>query len=504
MLFVLGCVLYLPFIGRDFGSKEQNPGSYFGPFVRNYEKFGIVETGGMPLGVTLLDKAEYGVPYMHHPPGLFWLLYAFGTEEWQMRLPTMLGAIIAAVLTFLLLLRYLGRFESMLAGLVVLTSPVVFFYAQVSYETILLPLGLGMMLAARALQHDELRHRKTVRFALVACAFCGPWIDWAFAFYCLALVPLLWQPRFRHTIRALLLPAAASIAALALIMVWRVWVSDLPGLPHPKASGLNALFEISVLDIPPPGQFIVACLGNLQRTYTLPVLVCAALGLWPLWRRSPRLSLALMLAGSLNVVLFASHALTHELYFAYLAPLIGASVGALWHAASQFRPTRPLIRYLTAATVLAIATMASLRVMDRASTGFFRDLGQVLTRASGPVEPDGSRLKCYHVVHSFQRYYGYYADGPFIQPYPTRDPKWMATAVGSLAKAAGARYLWLKMSGPGTEKIPWLRDMPGLAEFLVNFEQERVPELEVTLNLNGIEDWVTVDEAWLVTLKHPQ
>ena len=132
LLVLLGGLVQGPGIDRCFGPQEQNAGCYFGVFARNFEHLGFGPTRGVPLGLTLLEDVSQGSPYLNHPPGHFWLNTIVGTEEWQLRIVTVLAAMLAAIFMFLLLVDLTGVLPAFAAGAIVELAPVTALFSQES------------------------------------------------------------------------------------------------------------------------------------------------------------------------------------------------------------------------------------------------------------------------------------------------------------------------------------------------------------------------------------
>ena len=83
-----------------------------------------------------------GLPFFHKPPLYYWLAASgfavFGVHEWVARLPSMLGAWMAAMSLFLLVRRYVGAADGKAAALVFVTAPLVYLAAQYANMDMLL------------------------------------------------------------------------------------------------------------------------------------------------------------------------------------------------------------------------------------------------------------------------------------------------------------------------------------------------------------------------------
>lgn len=500
VLAMVGCVVLLPWIDRCFGTTETNPGMYFGPFVRNFEQFGLFELKGVPLGVTVLADPAEGYPYLNHPPALSWVLLMFGGDEWQMRLCTVVGQIISSILTYLLLIRSCRAAVSFLAALLLLLTPVLTFYSQVSYEPVVMPLGLLMCLAVQRLTDGRPGRRARLAWllALAGTSLIGPWIDWAFAYYCLALVPLAWMAgALWGTVRRLLLPALCSASSLALLLIWRqtaVQVGRKDGI-----FSLGQLFESSVGSSLSLFDLVHAWYERLPECFTLPVLLIAPFGILALWRADCRLAIALWFTGGIHLLVFRGHTMAgHHMFFAYSAVAMAACV-ALAIDRGLISRAPVLVRACLTALVVLWPAWSSFSIMRATSTNFFRDHGTLLSAATGPLAPAEGAGE-YLVGWGVAGGYGYYMDSPLIRPLPIETAEELAASVARVKSELGIRYLWLRLEDLQGKLS---RDDSDFEELFASSEKVRHPELEVELDLSGRGFIVRIREAWLVTMRHP-
>lgn len=98
-----------------------------------------------------------GLPYFHKPPLLYWLtalsIKLFGTAEFSLRLPSILGAMLAAGSGFRLLLRWVGLREARWYLLAMATMPLFYGGSQYANHDMLVA---GLISAAIALAADAL------------------------------------------------------------------------------------------------------------------------------------------------------------------------------------------------------------------------------------------------------------------------------------------------------------------------------------------------------------
>ncbi len=126
--YLLAILLYaagfrLAALNRPFQyDSEATGGSFFGIMARNYLRFPLSETHGMPVVTVGRLPGSPLVFYADHPP-LVPLLIApvygwFGVGEWQTRLPTSIATILAIGLLYILVFGDLQQWPEPAAGLV--------------------------------------------------------------------------------------------------------------------------------------------------------------------------------------------------------------------------------------------------------------------------------------------------------------------------------------------------------------------------------------------------
>jgi len=503
LLAAIGCALHLPWIARPFGTMEINAANYFGVFARNWAKHGFWRVRGTPLAPFELADPAHGQVYFNHPPGFAWLSSVFGTAEWQLRLPTVIGAILASIITFRLLLPRLGRWPGFIGGLSVLTVPMFTFFCVVSYENAVLPIGLMAWLALLRLDGTTGSRRAAWLVVLVGCSAIGPWMDWQYGFMVVAALPLVARRSLRDTVGSLVVPWGVSLAAVASVLSWGWWAAQSPALP-PGTDFLEAMRASAqvagVSGGPDLAEFASGALDQLVQGYSIPLLLVAAAGLWPLARYQPRWFLAALIAGALNPLLFPVHSATHVLFWAYCAPMIAGACAALMLAADALpRTGKHLLRAAVVAAVLwaGSASVDRLRTKD---TSFFAEVGAALTGATDPTPARPDRR--FYVASNFAHRYGYYVRSELVWPQPIDDPEVLAEYLAGPDIGFGIRYLLIGMEGSAAARMPKLVPARDLVGFLTKYPHRELSGLvgqTVQVPGYGLEARVAV--AWLVTLR---
>lgn len=489
LLVAVGVAFHLPRLDKPLGIADSNAGAFIGVFLNNWDDHGFAAVRGVPLWRqrVLAPDQPAAEPYLKHPPGLFWTSYALGTAEWTMRLPSMLGAILAAVCLFVLLCPHLGGTPAFAAGLFLLGTPSVALYSQASYETVALGMGLLLWVAVRAAEQSA-----RWRIAAALIAFAGTWLDWSFCMFCLGLVALTAARSSRRWLARLLAPALGALAAAASVLAWQSWALRGPLDPGQVAAlreaGLGELLRSTLLERPPFGRWLEGVAHFVPATASPALALAALAGVVMLARRAPKLAIALALAGA-HFVVFANHGVDHPHFYCFQTALVAASCGALG--------TLRLPRLALAAGLAALAAaawLASARAVADSDTTFLRDLGAELTTAARAGE------RSLHVGTNFWPVFPYYVASPSVYVVPVLD----ANALARHRRVETYRYLWFKdvAFGPGHDaRNPHLRPDPALAAFFDGMPSERVPALEVELREACYRLDLQIREVRLVTVE---
>ncbi len=257
-----------------------------------------------------VTPALNGLPFFHKPPLYYWLaatgFQLAGVHEWVARLPSLLGAWLAAMSLFVLLKRYASQSVAVAAAVVLVTMPYTYMAAQYANMDMLLAGCLTACICSAAMATLEARQangriRGSAWMGWLAAA--GVWAGLGFlAKGLIALVLpgmvwaiwLVWDRRWRQW--WLPLHAAAWMPVLLIAGPWVVMAQQ-------RHSGFFHYFFVtqhfqrytgSSFNNPQPWWFYVAAIALAALPWTGWALAAA----WRNWRREPLAgSLALQAAG---------------------------------------------------------------------------------------------------------------------------------------------------------------------------------------------------------------
>jgi 4-amino-4-deoxy-L-arabinose transferase-like glycosyltransferase len=131
LILLFSAIVRLLTLNHPFQRDPEGCGSFYGLLARNYLRWPLSVTLGVPvqsLGV------GHGVPYFYpnHPallPMLIAVVYRlFGAGEWQTRLPTALFTIACVVTVYLLILHRAGARAALMAAAFFAVTPMVLLF----------------------------------------------------------------------------------------------------------------------------------------------------------------------------------------------------------------------------------------------------------------------------------------------------------------------------------------------------------------------------------------
>ena len=485
-LALLMCAFYAGWVGAPLTVLQINAGAYFGVFCNNWDRFGFWELRGLPLGPQLVEHASQAGPYLHHPPGLSWLFYLLGGEEWSMRLPTVLAGFVASIAFYRVARSRLARAPSFFGACLLAFSPCFAELAQASYEPMVVACGLVVMAEAVRPCHNRMLSRTLQAIA----AFAGTWFGWGFAFLGLACLPLVWS--LRRPVRSLdrvLVPGVAAFVGLLTVKLWGVWALGAPGITPPESKDteiLQLLQGVALNEHAGLDWVVDHLLLITPTTWSWWLIGTFCGGVWLALWRCPRAMIAMMLAGAGPYVVLVQPA--DYIWQCYSMPMLAiAGSGALDAALLLRARTARVASALVAVAVLGGVIHSSWSLRADASTPFFRNFGRVLSDAAR--EPEWS------ATHSYVYGLPYYYDSPRVTMQGIYVPEQLQPLIEQLG-GHGWKYLWLKAGKPGFAH-------PLMEDFLKQFPRERVPELEGPLSDSGDDPVGGIVEAWVVTLSQP-
>jgi len=495
LLIAVGLGLHLPWLMAPFGFHDINAGGYFGPFAQSWHRFGFFELRGVPLGAWILtipmSPAE-GLPYWNHPPGFAWVTGAFGSAEWQLRLASLLGVIASGPLMFAFARRHLGSAAAFIAGLLVLAAPTVAFYSVMSYESLVLSLGLAMWLL-----HERVGRGggTATRLGVLVVCFVGTWMDWAFGFYVLALLPLSLPAGFADLARRLWRPWLVYFVALLLIVLWIWWSKQAAGLPPPRAGATLAdRAGHAVFGGPPPAVFFANLGRTLCEAFTLPVLIVAAVGAVPALWKMPRIMLTALLPAVLNIGIFRAHSANHVMFVAYLAPAVALAAACLLQQLGRLRPMRPPVVLAAVALVMTMVWHSWERKRG-ASQPLMARFGTAVSEIADAPSPDAD-TRSVLVATNVPQYYPYYISSPRVLLTPVLSHAELERQRGA---AARLRYVYVQSEVRMVGEPPVAPPDEPLRAWLQQFPRHELPQLVGDWPL-GHGDVFSVLGAWVYDL----
>jgi hypothetical protein len=311
---------------------EAASNSQYGVLARNYLRFDLGQTQGIPvLTVSHLPNAPI-VFYPDHPPlvPLFIVpFYAlFGVGEWQTRLPTSMATVAATDVLYLLLTRFATRRIGLIAAAVFAATPMTLYFGG-SADPVGMPLILFVLLSGIGYLHFHSRPGFLTLIPLVVAFVLAGLCGWP----AYVIVPVFLahfvatQPRRQWLwIIAFCLTACALFAATYVYIALATdspWDWMVPLFNRRSPIGTNP-FTLT--------QWLAAALAINGRYHTFPLLMasCIWLVMFGLRTRhaqsSATVALILMAWGILCVLIGGKAAYDHPYLWLPITP--GVAIGA--------------------------------------------------------------------------------------------------------------------------------------------------------------------------------
>lgn|GEM_PF-4548506 len=474
LILLVALAVHLPQLKAPFGPGEINGGIFFGPFVQTWDHLGIVACRGVPLACSPYADPASASAYLHHPPGAFWVHWLFGAQEWQLRIPGILAMLASALLLYALVKPAGGVLAATSAACALLLLPVIAVYARVSYEPLVLALGLFSVFAFEQSFHQPRQSlRRVAKVSLLAAVFCAVWMDWAGLFFALGLFVLLPGKPRADALRLAALALATAILAAASVFVWQVWAVHAPALGVARATmDLGSILNAAVMDSPGAAEALTNLAQRLlEGSGGLLPLLAALPGLVMLSSNALRITLALLIPAALNVLIFRRHAEVHVFYFAYFAPALAIALGY----GSTYVRRFPIFTFILALTWCVPLTLACWSGQSAASHPFFRDLGALFDKETCVRNEAGETVGTNKVHTNLPYAYSYYYRTPGV--VCGSNSQALAQELEHLDQRAGLRFVHCDLQCFTRSGQPAFPDEPALLSLLSQHSSRTEPSL---------------------------
>lgn len=419
LLVALAIVIGIAERGRDLledyeGGHRGACAALFSILAKNHLRYGILETGGVPVLNPVKVAAEHFAYYMHHPPGTVLVAWVgaglTGTRAAGLRFVFLVFAI--AIVIVIGRLARGGRTPARAAALcVAATMPVLVYYGpfpNFELPTLFFAL-LALHLFLRHLRRGRAKDAWRAAWAQALAVGCD-WIALGLPLLIAAFLPLRAnEPRTfadgRRVRRGFALGLLFAASIVTVVAVKLVYAWQLSRYGHPAdGSGGSAL--IYILNVTPLSKsFALGPFLEQMRAYSAeligwPAMIVAAIGLATTLPRlvSRRIgdgefaAWVMLGLGVGNLVVLAMHASRHDYYLLYVAPAIALFAAQCVRRVAGDRSDRTRTAAalaLTAALTVVLAwrsdtVIESRRNFDLARLGH-EIAAQTQTRESDPI-----------------------------------------------------------------------------------------------------------------------
>ena len=408
-------------MNRPFVYDEEATGCFYGVLARNYLRFGLAQTHGIPV-LTVGHAPDASIVYYPDHPPLVPLLIApiyrlFGVGEWQTRLPTSIATVAAVYVLYRLLREHASERVALLAATLFAAMPMNLYFGGMP-EVVGMPLILFVLLSVSA--YLALHARPNGRHCLVwiGAFTLAAMSDWpAFIIVPVFLIHFLATQRRRQW-PWILAFAAAACAIFSVLYVYialeahEPWNWMVPLFKGRSALGVKAPFTAR--------QWLATAMAFNRAQHTLPILIAS--GVWLVTtsiRRhdsQPAATIARILIawGVLHVLVGRQGVFIHQWWWSPLTPGLAVTAALLIDSivttAERHRQYASTVRALALVLVVAFTAWTSVTSYrqlfpPRSPIAFStRDLGDAI-RAAAP-EPSDVALLVWSGIDAQVWFYG--------------------------------------------------------------------------------------------------
>ncbi len=331
--------------------------------VRNYDIYGLDQTGLMVIrnaGPTTAENFEY---YAHHPPLIIWLpaitSQFFGQNELAVRYGFIVVTLLGATMLYALTKRLYGSNVALWTLIFYGFVPMIAYYGRVPSHDLI---GVLVILVFAYVMLDWLRDPTRSRtLVLIGLAWIAAWTAWTAVFFvgCLGLLAM-WLGDKRHRLIVIGLGLVSVVAVIALLGFYQLqWDGTFDSI-------MNAFVWRASNAVDDPGtrpftllEFIFTTIVHTGTFGTIGLLVLSVWGIPFMLKHGTKqanlIVLALFMGFLTYQIVFRNASFVHDYYKVTLIPVMavaGAMVVVYGWQSPLKRITRPLIASLLLLTVL--------------------------------------------------------------------------------------------------------------------------------------------------------
>jgi 4-amino-4-deoxy-L-arabinose transferase-like glycosyltransferase len=394
---VAGCGLRLRGVGRPWDDLHLGwGGAFYSTVASNYLARGF--WGCRTLPVVRGDRNGRPVYYLHHPPGLGWMLAgcfrAFGRSEAVATAVPVTASVASILILYGLGRRVWGRSGGALGALWMALAPAGAYYgAHVDPQgaVALCVLLAGFYAGWRWIESG----RRSALYATCALLVAALWVGWV-GVYLVPMVCLLDRAARGRGVwrrcRPLLLTGGAVFVTLAAVyIVSGAWV----GAERLHGGGLlQSLGGRSVVGeaderAPSLAVWLASLRRHVRDVYTAPLLLAALAGVFVCLRRRFRDTVrqagiaALFLPGVAHLAVFPNGAYHHDYWLVFLLPGVAVSAAGSMVAIGRAAGRRGRMALVLLIAGVAACCLSSVQHLHARESFAFATLGSAIA-ASAP------------------------------------------------------------------------------------------------------------------------
>ncbi|MBU0755891.1 MAG: glycosyltransferase family 39 protein [Planctomycetes bacterium] len=368
----------------------QHLGAFFSIMARNFTENGYLVTKFAPAIDPIPPADGVWSIYLHHPP-LFPILLSlsfqlFGVCEWSARLLSIVASLIGLAVVWAIARRLFGFQAALATAVMGAVIPATAFYGSIAIEygpVVIMFTSLAFLYHLKFLSTPSKKNLLISFAALFAAMFT----NWNGYFMAAAVFLHLLLCKKRREAFYLILVTLTGIGIFLIHAYLAVG-----SLTESHGGNTLEIFYLrtwgGIIEIDGFGDVVPGIAKHFVRLYTWPVLILAGFGLTRLKKATvPGAVPMLLLAGSLDILIFLEGALRHDFWNITLAPALIISAGA----GLSFL-VRPLLKgKKTIAVVLVVASLVSVQGASKTLKRFKRNkddyakvFGEVIRNNTNP------------------------------------------------------------------------------------------------------------------------
>ena len=357
VLLLIAWALLIFRIGTPFYGVQDAPRVWIAAAVRNYDLYGLENTGLMMIRNTTPTTPENFNYYSHHPPMMVWLpaftTLPIGFNEIGIRFGFISVTLISVAALFVLARRLYDMRVARWATFFYLIVPMTAYLGRVPGQS---QLSLMVSLLFGAVLVNWLRKPNPARFALlIALGVLAVWTAWAAVFMVAFLgVAAFWRGNGRQKRAIVMLACVMLVALIGLLLFYQVqWPDSIDSILEAFVWRTSSASLTEDSESFTAIAFVGRMFLHLISLITPGVTLLALWGILPLRKRDNLILLALFAGGLAYQLVFRNASYIHDYYKGFMLPAMAISAGAAFvYVRKTNHYTRPIMDAFLLTTIV--------------------------------------------------------------------------------------------------------------------------------------------------------